>query len=438
MLARPLDLPTLCILAAALWVAAIAVATSRRRDTWLAVAVGGAAGFDFAQLANVHLFSAAVAVWALFSQRGSALRLPSGAAGLLGGAAVVLACTGLVGDLVVSPTLGLQLVGFAGAAMVLGAKLTKPDLEIMLRALLGTVLIAAAWSVGQKAGLLPVPVLTGEDMVGRVPGIYREPDWLGLFCAVGMLVTLYGTYSRPLKLALLGLLTLGMVYSSARSQLGGLALVGLLTVAGAAWRGRHAHAHRRRNAGTLVLLALLGSAALYLSPATAERLSDRLGRTVTADRDTSAQARFQQLASLQQLSATAPWHGHGLSAAGRVGVSGRIYWTDPTNAVASNWILGWWVDGRWLALPLIGSLLWLSVRSARNIGGWLLILVLATSMFSNATFTPILWFAVGVSLAHLRWARTGKRRGVWDRTDRMVYTRRPASAPRGAESPVLT
>lgn len=387
----------------AAWFAAVLVATSRHRSSVLALLVGVTAGFDFAQVANVHLFSFAVGAWVLFSPRGTVFALPPSHALWLSGAAVLMAATVLIGDLVVSSTLALQLLASAGAAWLIGVKATPEDVRLMLRGLLAVVVVSSVWAIAQKFGYLPVREMTGEDMQGRVMGFYHEPDWLGLFSAIGMLITLNQDFRRAAKVALLLLFGTAMVFASARSQLSGLALVAAVTLAFNAWSRWKDRERRRNNRAALAAFAVIGLAALAASPATSAKILERFeGAVNSAERDVSAEARFHQMESLHYLASTAPWHGHGLSAAGRVGVSGDIYYSSASNSVASNWILGWWVDGKFLALPLIAALLLLAARSARNIGGWLLITVLATSMFSNVTMLPIAWFAIGLCFAFLK------------------------------------
>jgi hypothetical protein len=147
---------------------------------------------------------------------------------------------------------------------------------------------------------------------------------------------------------------------------------------------------------------------LLAVPELAAFLLSRLEGASTADLDVSARARQQQLTSLRELEAIAPWNGLGLSASGRVGVSGDItYIGQADNSVASNWILGWWVDGKLLALPLIALFIGAAVVAARRVSGRVLLLVLVSSLFSNALYIPVAWLALGACLADRRNGRDG-------------------------------
>jgi len=67
-----------------------------------------------------------------------------------------------------------------------------------------------------------------------------------------------------------------------------------------------------------------------------------------------------------------------------------------------------WVDGAWLALPVIAVLLLAAILSVRTIQSQLLVLTLLSSIFSNATFQPITWLLVGACLWYLRDKREAK------------------------------
>jgi hypothetical protein len=100
---------------------------------------------------------------------------------------------------------------------------------------------------------------------------------------------------------------------------------------------------------------------------------------------------------LLRLAETAPLYGHGISASGRVDVHGNlIFGTVSENNVSSNWILAMWVDGKLLALPLITLLLVVAALRAGTIPGQLLVIALANSIFSNATYVPIVWALLGL------------------------------------------
>jgi hypothetical protein len=56
--------------------------------------------------------------------------------------------------------------------------------------------------------------------------------------------------------------------------------------------------------------------------------------------------------------------------------------------VASNWILGWWVDGGLLAIPLILLFAWAALTRLTTTSGLVLLAVLVNSLFSNAMLIP--------------------------------------------------
>jgi uncharacterized membrane protein len=82
-------------------------------------------------------------------------------------------------------------------------------------------------------------------------------------------------------------------------------------------------------------------------------------------------------------------------------VSGKLYLDSSTNSVASNWVLGLWVDSRWLAIPFIATVGVISLLTIRNIAGQIVTVVALSSFFSNATYMPIFWFGIALALGFL-------------------------------------
>jgi hypothetical protein len=385
-------------LAVALVLAAIlAHERSEQIKEWM---VGAAAGFDFAQVVHVHIFTIAVAFW-LLTGRSTERRKLSGVTTAFLVAAAVLAATAFIGPLSVNHTLALQLVALAVSAAIIGTTATPDAMQRMATGLLTVCLMSACWGILQKFGVVPLRHFEGVEAAGRVMGFYREPDWLGLFCAVGIVVTLRLDCSRRRKITFLSILGVALLFSLARASIVALGIVAVVAVV-ANLPAKPRTAHRSRNRQVLLGFAIVLAVVLFLSPGLSSRIMTRFQTGFSnTGQDVGAHARTQQVHSLSALAHNAPWYGDGLSAAGRVLVSGRIYYGNvpASDAVATNWVLGWWVDGQYLALPLIIIFCLITLRSGNKLGGQLLCVVLVTSLVSNAVMLPITWFAVGLCLA---------------------------------------
>lgn len=388
--------------AAVLLVVALTSVDARRG---LAVVVGVTGGLQTAQIAGgVHVFCLAVALWLLLgplrerrrpSVRLDASLLPPLCAGLL-------ACTALTGALVNSPTVAVQLMLLATTAALLAVFADGRDVRAALQGLFLVTTYASAVGLLQYGGVLPHELFEGQN---RPIGIYLEPDWLGMFSGIGLVLSFYVRHATVRYVA--AVVNLGAVLlAAARAAWIAVALVAVVGVLLA----RLVPADERpRGAWRLGAVAAVAGAVMLLAvPELATFLLSRLEGASTADLDVSARARQQQLTSLRELEAIAPWNGLGLSASGRVGVSGRItYIGQADNSVASNWILGWWVDGKLLALPLIALFIGAAVVAARRVSGRVLLLVLISSLFSNALYIPVAWLALGACLADRRNGRDG-------------------------------
>lgn len=382
----------------------VSVSSQRARHVTVPFVIGASAGLFSVQFANVHIFTPIVVAWAL-------ARAGHREAGLgwrvfaLPLACLPLALTVFVGDLVVNPSLALQLIAFAASAALLvfawGRDLRRP----LMLGLLASTSASALFGLLQVAHVVPTDLWHVQiSALGRPTGFYPEPDWLGMFSAVGALLAWRIELRPTVRMALVLINLSALVLAFARAAWLGFA-VGAL-VAAIVWVATRKGSERimgtgktgRLRAVFLTLFALL--LAITALPDLRRDLGTRLASTLSAQSsDVSAQARVEQNRVLGSLAESAPWYGHGLSASGRVGVSGVFYTNGSTNSVASNWALGLWVDGAWLCLPLFVLLAYLAWSARREIEAMLLIVVLVNSFFSNAFFQPITWLLLGVLIA---------------------------------------
>ncbi|WP_167735415.1 O-antigen ligase family protein [Rhodococcus sp. 1R11] len=375
------------------------------RDRIIAFGTGVAAITVDLQVGGAHAFTVLVLVWVFLHLR----RRPvvPGIAVLLLISSALIASTVLVGDLVGNPQLAIQLLALTVSAILLAAYTTPQNRLHMMYGALVAVCFGCVYGLGQIAGIFPSRaglVHIDVSAIGRPSGIWPEPDWLGIYAGVGILLAFHLPLKRWMRIGTMALCTMLWVLSFARA--GWLALAGVAILAGAV----HLVGRRTSAVGPLGRdrrLAIAGSAAAVLLPilyfrGIAEDLAVRLSRTFSAQSDDiSGQARIQQTDGLLHLADIAPWYGHGLSSAGRVGVSGKLYFSElgSGNYVASNWLLGLWVDAQYLAIPFIVTIAAIALLTFNGLPGQLVVLVAANSLFSNATFVPVFWFAIALSLA---------------------------------------
>lgn len=375
----------------------------RDRRLVAAYLVGGTGALVGAQIASVHLFTAAIGLWLLFTRPAASrqwLRVL-----LLMTVAGMLVTTVLFGDLVNSPTLALQLLALTGSASLIALGADARDGEAMLRAALAVITVGALVGLGQMAGIVPIETWHVEvSALGRPTGIWPEPDWLGLLAAVGVVLAWRLPLGPWLRTVALTVNSAGVVLSFARAAWVALAVSVAVLVVTRMFARRRASAPDRGGRGRgLVVLLLLGVLALAVSP----ELRSDLGRRVDtltgqSTEDVSGQARLQQTRALLYLADTAAPFGHGLSASGRVGVSGALLiGVQSPNNVGSNWMISLWVDGALLALPLILFMLIFALRGTVEPPGQALLLVLVNSLFSNGFFQPITWLLLGLTMAAL-------------------------------------
>lgn len=388
--------------ALALMLVVAAILTHRRSEQITEWMVGAAAGLDFAQVVHVHLFTIAVVFWLLTSGGLARLKISIASIALLLSAAI-LGATSLIGPLTIDHTLALQLMALAVSAAIVATKASPEAIQRMAYGLLAVCLFSACWAILQKFGFLPIHEFNSVEGTSRVMGIYREPDWLGLFCAVAIVTTLRLDFSLGRKVAFLSILGAALIFSLARGSviaLGALAVV----VVGINLLSKSDLARRSQNRQVLLIFAGVVAAVLILNPGIASRLITRFQTGITGTgQDVGAHARRLQVQALDELAQGAPWYGDGFSASGRVEVTGNINYgvVPPSRAVSTDWVLGWWVDGKYLALPLIVMFCLLTLRYVKTLGGQLLFVVLVTSLVSDAVMLPIAWFAIGLCLADL-------------------------------------
>ncbi|MCF3130202.1 O-antigen ligase family protein [Streptomyces olivochromogenes] len=373
-------------------------ATYKRRSNALAWGVGATAALIGVQFAHVHVFTVVTVFWLL-----SAKAKPGrwGVAIGLGLAVIPVAITALTGDLVNNATLGLQLLALAGNAIMIAAKSDRDDRRLMLYGVLSTSTLASVVALIQVSGVPGVELWHHNiSSLGRPQGIYPEPDWLGLFGAIGLVLAWRMLPRSTLRNLVLALNAATLALAFARAAWVGLAAAVVLHVAfSLVGRRRESRQAKSRTVPTLLFLVAFAGVGLAASPGLRTDLTARAQSIFFSNAsDVSGRARVQQAETLIQLAETAPWFGHGISASGRVGVSG-IYDPRSENSVGSNWVLSLWVDAKYLAAPLILLLIGAAAASARTVAGQGLAVVVVNNLFSNASFSPITWLLLGLVLA---------------------------------------
>ena len=393
----------------------VAVLTHPNYRNIVSFLLGVSAGLVGVQIFRIHAFTILAVLWACLPQETRNRNAPKHVAAVAV-AAVLLASTTYLGELVNSATLGLQLLGLAGSAALVALRASRSDAKALLWGLLVISTLGSAVGVLQVFRIIPMDLWHLDiSTVGRPTGIYPEPDWLGMFAGVGTILAWRLSMSRALKVSFVLLNLSVLVLAMARA-----AWVALLVTIAVGWLA--SAVSRRRNqaaaegAGSgdggrrgriLALVAVSVAAPIVLSAVPqlqedlALRVSTMMG-TVQED-DISGQARIRQNDSLVALAESVPVYGHGLSAAGRVGVWGQINTEGASeNNVASNWVLGMWVDGAWFAVPLVVYLIGLALARVPTLPGQLLLFTLVCSLFSNAVFFPVTWFLVGLAITAVR------------------------------------
>lgn len=396
----------------------VAVFTHPGRRSGLSFLLGVCAGLVEFQVFRIHVFTILAVIW-MCLPRGAASRYSVRRVTALGISVLLVASTTLLGELVNSPTLALQLLGLAASAIIVALRATRDDARIMLWGLL---VIA---TVGSVVGILQVLKVVPTDLwhleistVGRPTGIYPEPDWLGMYAGLGVILSWRLSMSRAGKVIFTVLNSGALVLAMARASWVALVVTVLLAlIVSMAYRRGGAfssklNGSRRGRVAAVGVATLTGIIALSAVPQLQEDLVRRASTMMgtVQETDISGQARIRQNDSLMSLAESVPVYGHGLSAAGRVGAWGQLDAVgDAKNNVASNWILGMWVDGAWFALPLIIFLIALALLRIRTLPGQLLLFCLVSSLFSNAMFFPVTWLLIGLAItAGFRLIETGR------------------------------
>ncbi|MCR2764223.1 O-antigen ligase family protein [Microbacterium sp. zg.B48] len=391
---------------------AVVVLTLRRSQQITALLVGVSAGLVAVQVVRIHVFTIVVLLWLIASRKPGRSRVTS--AILLAAAALLLASTAFIGDLVNSATLGLQLIALAASAIVIMVRSNESDRAAMLMGLLAVISFSSLAALLQVVGVVPTELWhVSVSALGRPTGIYPEPDWLGMFAAVGVVLAWRIPMVRSARVILLSLNVAAVVLAFARAAWVGLAAAAIIGLLAYLTRNRKARSKSRGRSGRFAALAAVSTVAavaLVMNESLRRDLLVRVASLFGSDpTDISGQARIRQTNALIELATDIPIWGHGISASGRVSVWGVIdVHNETANNVASNWLLAMWVDGAWFAVPLIVLFIVTAWRGWRTTAGLSLILVLVNSMFSNATYFPVTWLLLGLTMAEMQ-ARTLER-----------------------------
>lgn len=402
------------IISAAVVLAAFAMGRSARTATALGATAATPALAIHIGTASAHFFVLVSGLWLLTHlYKIRRLRLNKVHAVLIA-ACVPLLATVAWGPFVTDPNLALALVGL-GASSIVVSELSQRHRQRMSRSFVLMNTFGCALALLQTMGAVSSQLIHQEiSTIGRPSGWYGEPDWLGLFAGVNILACLYDR-SIGSRVRVLGLAfgTTALLLSFARAAwLGVIAGVLLhLLLARSARTAARAKTGAARYAVVVGVIALLAWAPV---PSLRSDLSTRAASIVGGGgEDVSGNARELQRDSLLRLADEAPWFGGGMSASGRVGVSGRLILEgESNNSVGSNWILALWVDGKFLALPLIAAFLGL-VLYQRGSNYWpAFVALLVSSLASNAFYFPLTWFLVGMVAASSRPDRVSQTRGA--------------------------
>ncbi|NMR28123.1 O-antigen ligase family protein [Crystallibacter degradans] len=318
---------------------------------------------------------------------------------------LLVALTATYGEYVTNGGLAIQLTVMAVTSILLVWAATPHHLRLAASGFIACASASAVAALGQAIGVVPEELfqLEGAEM-HRPSGFHPEPDWLGLYCAAAIVLLFVYPFRNRVRVPLILLNVFGVAFASARAAILGLLVV--LTLAALAWVGGNRGQKRSNLRLKLPVAALVASvtAFAFLQPVAMELLLERIGGAINPmERDHAVEVRFYQVDGLVAMGEDAPWYGFGLSSAGRVsGYGDIVYSGDVTGSTASNWLLGLWVDAQALAIPLILVLVYLSMLGRKEYGGrGLLALILVNSLFSNALFFPITWFAIALALTRV-------------------------------------
>lgn len=397
-------LPGIALLACAGLALLVLWTLNSRRDVLLA-GVGFTAALDL-QLGGIHATTLLSVLLLIVARRtlaeGADVRPPTAwpLLGVLLAATLLIAATSVFGALVNSPRLGLQLVALAGTAVILAAQCTHVDVPFLLRGLLAGATLGSGIAVLQNLGIAPADYFIDSSGIPRVRSIYREPDFLAVYASIGFILSLRIIARRKLQVGLLVVHGTALTLTFARAAV--LALIVGALAATLASRLRRQVDVRRRNTLLLMGVLLAACVAVAASPTLRANTHLRLAGAIDSSTDYSVQARQRQGEVLLRLSDEAPWYGYGLSSAGRVKDLGEVQFERSENNVASNWMLGLWVDAKMLALPFMLLIIAISLVTVHQVGGHLLTFLLVNSLFTNMLFFPVTWLCIALALTHLR------------------------------------
>jgi hypothetical protein len=406
---NPMNLLVIAAACALAFCVAVIVGTVKGKPALLAFAVGVSGALVGIQVLQVHAFTITVVLWIVFAKRRFDARSTRQIAVLVG-AAAILAITVLTGDLVGSPTLALQLLALAGSASLIMAFSTESDRQNITLGLLAFATLSSVLGLLQVLKIAPVEIWHASvSAIGRPIGLYSEPDWLGLFAGIGLIIAWRIPLTPKLRTLAISANAAAFILAFARAAWVAVAVSIVLVVVIGMFRGRRQKVPGAGRRAAVGLIALGALGVLLFVPQLVSDLATRLANTLTpgaSGPDISGQARVNQINSLIELAQSAPFYGHGLSASGRVRVFGGIDATHGGNSVSSNWILGMWVDGALLAIPIIAVFVIVAVRMGRTLPGQMLLVVLLNSLFSNAFFFPITWLLIALCMAELMQRRS--------------------------------
>jgi hypothetical protein len=375
------------------------LATYKHGTKVLSFVIGAAAALILVQFNGVHLYTLLVILYVAISKH-TRTRI-MGRLILLVAAAAIFASTVWFGALVRTDGLAIQLMLLSTTTALFVLRSADYELMIARLGLLTAVTLGSLTAIAQAIGILPEQLFQlANAELERPSGFYPEPDWLGLFSAAGLVLAVTTKSLRMrTQVALIAINAAGVMLSSARAAFLSLAVVALWAML-RALRGRRKRIRRQGSAKrSLAIVGLGGSVlALIVFPVEVETLLSRLSSALGAG-DHATRTRLNQFDGLLSLVETAPFYGHGITASGRVNGLGQIdYSSNTVGTTGSNWLLSVLGEGMLLAVPVIILLAVLAFFGNARLGSGLVLLVLVNSLFSNAMYFPLTWFAIALAL----------------------------------------
>jgi hypothetical protein len=394
--------------------AAIAISVIPRRPLRrkiLLFLVGASAGLERAQIHKVHLVVFVVLLLVTVGRSEHGFRINRH--GLIIPLATALLCSSVeLGTLVNSHSFSLQLLLLSVTAFALVATLQPGESKFVLGGLLTLVSASSFYALLQFVHVVHLVLFQGTS---RPRGFYSEPDWLGLFSGIGILLSIRAPLRTWQRLVLVLVNAGACGLAQARSSW--LAVLVVALVLGLAmFFKRDVPDRRAGNLRLLMAFLIVGAMVLALDSNARSVIATRFeaispnstaGLQPGFSNYSSSKVRANELQTMFDLVETAPWHGWGLSAEGRVQPTGIIQYVGVAkNNVASDWLLGLLLDGALLSLPLVILLLYAAIRRLPRTQCLLLLLVLVNSLLSNAIAFPITWVALALVMTMLREMRT--------------------------------